>query len=59
MSAKKRCFTYCNDCGNNKQSGWKIVEATSQDAEWYNTRKERCVPCEPHITVEKKVQKNV
>ena len=47
MSAKKRCFTYCNDCPNGTKSPWKIVEADSQDAEWYNLRKEPCVPCRP------------
>jgi len=54
MSAKKRCFTYCNDCGNGK-SQWKIVEVDSSDAEWHKLKKEHCVPCEPKPCHEKPV----
>ncbi|XWV25724.1 hypothetical protein QJ857_gp0051 [Tupanvirus soda lake] len=54
MSAKKRCFNYCNDCGNGK-SQWKIVEVDSSDAEWHKLKKEHCVPCEPKPCFEKPV----
>ncbi|XWV24491.1 mg749 protein [Tupanvirus deep ocean] len=54
MSAKKRCFNYCNDCVNGK-SQWKIVEVDSSDAEWHKLKKEHCVPCEPKPCFEKPV----
>jgi hypothetical protein len=57
MSAKKRCFTYCNDCGNGK-SKWKIVESTDPDVEWHNIKKEHCVPCEPRNVIEIERQEN-
>jgi len=54
MSAKKRCFTYCNDCPNGQKSQWKIVDADSHDAELYAMKKVPCVPCQPKVHEEQK-----
>jgi hypothetical protein len=48
MSAKARCpdFIYCNDCANRGKSQWKLVDANSDEAQWYNTKKQKnCKPC--------------